>query len=93
MELLLNELRKIGVQLQLVDTQLKLNAPAGALTPDLIGQIRENKDAIIAYLKAVKKEIYHAIPVAAAMEHYPLSHSQQRLWVLEQLQGHAATYN
>ncbi|WP_322518505.1 condensation domain-containing protein [Chitinophaga sancti] len=93
MELLLNELRKKGVQLQLVDAQLKLSAPAGILTPVILEQIRGNKEAIITYLKDIRKEEYQPIPLADVMADYPLSHSQQRLWVQDQLHGHGATYN
>ncbi|HEU4964900.1 MAG TPA: amino acid adenylation domain-containing protein, partial [Bacilli bacterium] len=33
------------------------------------------------------------IPLAAQMDAYPLSHAQQRMWLLEQLQPGSATYN
>src|SRR3954465_1495556 len=90
---LLNELRKLGVQLQLVDSQLKINAPAGILTPDYIEQIKENRSAMVAYLKDLNRETYRPIPRVGKQESYILSNSQKRLWVLSQLEGQSIAYN
>ncbi|NLR62671.1 amino acid adenylation domain-containing protein [Chitinophaga varians] len=93
LQILLNELRKLGVQIQLVDSQLKINAPTGVLTPAYLDQIRDNKAAIIAYLGEVRKEIYQPIPRVAPMESYELSNSQKRVWVVSQFNEQSVAYN
>lgn len=92
-ETLLNELRKLGVQLQLVDDQLKVNAPAGKLTPDYIGQIKENRTAIVTYLKQLRSESYQPIPRVPDRDSYVLSNAQKRLWLLSQLGEQSVAYN
>jgi tyrocidine synthetase-3 len=90
---LLNELRKLGVRLQLVDSQLKINAPAGTISPAHIEHIREHKTTIISYLRELKSEDYREIPVIPVMDSYPLSNSQKRLWVTSQLEKQSVAYN
>ncbi|SFW87209.1 non-ribosomal peptide synthetase, partial [Chitinophaga sancti] len=93
LQILLNELRKLGVQIQLVDGQVKINAPSGTLTSAHLDEIRNNKAEIISYLSEVKKEAYQPIPKVPLMESYALSNSQKRLWVLSQFNGQSVAYN
>ncbi|MGM1428283.1 condensation domain-containing protein, partial [Sphingobacterium lactis] len=93
LQILLNELRKLRVQIRLVDDQLKINAPNGVLTPTHLKNIKENKAEIIAYLSSASKEIYRPIRRVSEMENYALSNSQKRLWVLSQFDGQSVAYN
>ena len=49
-EELLSQLRTLGVQLRLEGETLRLNAPKGALTPELQSQLKGSKAEIVALL-------------------------------------------
>src|ERR1044072_2305416 len=93
MQTLLSELRELGVQIQLVNSKLKVSAPAGVLSPAYLEQIRERKTEIIAYLQEINKDVYESIVRVPDQDSYPLSSSQKRLWVLSQLEEQSVTYN
>ncbi len=90
---LIQSLRELQVGLQLVGDQLKINAPKGTLTPQMVQQLREKKAEIIAFLKSVREVEYAPIPPAGEMERYPLSSAQKRLYLLQQLQPDSIAYN
>jgi amino acid adenylation domain-containing protein len=89
-------LRNLGVVLRVEDGQLLCNAPKGVLTPDLVGEIKANKDAIIEILDGGGRAAQTAMPDllrAADPENAPLTYAQQRLWFLNQLQPESTAYN
>ncbi|NIM16711.1 MAG: amino acid adenylation domain-containing protein [Candidatus Aminicenantes bacterium] len=45
------------------------------------------------YVKVAKKDKYAPIEAAEEQEHYPLSHGQQRLWFVSQLEQGSEVYN
>ncbi|MEM8718464.1 MAG: thioester reductase domain-containing protein [Cyanobacteria bacterium P01_G01_bin.39] len=49
---LIEQLKKLDVKLSLDGNDLSVDAPQGVLTKDLISKLKENKSAVIAYLKA-----------------------------------------
>lgn len=51
---LLSELRRRDIQLQAVGHELRLSAPAGALTPELREQLRRHKSDLLALLGSVQ---------------------------------------
>ncbi|WP_299685781.1 non-ribosomal peptide synthetase [uncultured Dokdonia sp.] len=95
---LLHKITEAGIALDVVDGQLKLFAKAEKIDPQLLSEIKENKESITAYLietgtsntdTASQSEI---LPVAEA-ESYALSPGQQRLWTLSQFEAGASVYN
>ncbi|TEB42423.1 amino acid adenylation domain-containing protein [Flavobacterium circumlabens] len=90
----LEELKSKEVQLNLKNGKLEVQAPEGVLTADLVERLKQSKEEIIALLQQTgTEENVSEIPVAAKKEYYPLSFSQNRLWVLDQFDQVATVFN
>jgi amino acid adenylation domain-containing protein len=85
---LLEELERLGVRIIVEGEKLRLNAPKGAIDSSLRARIGASKDAIVAALSAPSPA---TLPPRAAP--LPLSHMQQRLWFLKQLDPGNVAYN
>jgi tyrocidine synthetase-3 len=92
---LLSRLEELEINVKLVDQQLKVTAPEGRLTPDLIGELRSKKGEIITLLqKRSKKHLkYTSIEPVEKREYYELSSAQKRLYFLQQLDSRGIFYN
>ncbi|MBY0573516.1 MAG: amino acid adenylation domain-containing protein, partial [Undibacterium sp.] len=97
---ILLEATKKGIHLFLKDGTLAFKAPPGALTSELRAAITANKNALIDLLRSHEKSLTAApqikvreheegLGIASAMSSY----SQQRLWLLDQIDGGSAHYN
>ncbi len=86
---LMAELEKRRVVLSADGERLKISAPKGALTEDLKRQVISLKSAVIAALSRAPRQwaipTRNLPPVADRSRPLPLSHMQQRLWFLKQL--------
>lgn len=96
MDELLNTLASLDIQLRSENGKLKCNAPVGAITPYIRDRIAAHKDELLAYM--VQQQTTGAgahdapIPVCKRDGLVPLSFSQRRLLVLEELAGVGAAY-
>lgn len=85
----LQKLQTLGVSLKVVDESLKINAPKGVLTKELIDEIKVNKEYLLKLIKP--NEI--KIPVTATKESYPVTPAQKRFWIVNKLGGENGAYN
>ncbi|MFZ5637028.1 MAG: condensation domain-containing protein [Pseudomonadota bacterium] len=84
--LLLDGLRYLGISVDAEGAQLKLSAPAGALTPSLQAALRTRKSSLMAALAAPSGP-------ARARAELPLSFEQERVWLGQQLAPHSPEFN
>ena len=81
---LLAELQRRGIRLRLADGRLEVLAPAGALTPDLRGQLASRRDELIALLGSTvtAQETAGITPAPQAWhEPFALTDIQHAYWV------------
>ncbi|AKT41216.1 non-ribosomal peptide synthetase [Chondromyces crocatus] len=92
---LLDRLNGLGVKLWEEGGKLAYSAPKGVLTPELLKDLREHKEAVLAGLRQ-QRPTAGLPPLSrrpeSASELLPLSFAQQSLWFIEQL-GSGAVYN
>lgn len=80
---LLMTLENLDIRLSVVDGNLRCNAPKGAITDDLRNAISRHKQELLAALAATEKNAAPADMVQPARP--PLSASQERIWLLSQI--------
>ncbi len=90
---LLAELAEKDIQLWLDDGQLRFSAPDGAMTDALIQQIRDIKPAIIDFLYQSSHAQQPILKAENNRNGYPASFSQQRFWLLQQLEPQSTAYH
>nr|QEO74259.1 condensation domain-containing protein [uncultured bacterium] len=75
-------------------TRLRYQAPQGALTPDLLAELRVRKGDILEFVRQAQAGV-EALPLgpAPADDGVQISLAQHRLWVLDQMEGPNPTYN
>lgn len=93
----LNELRALGIELELADGRLVSRAAKGVLTADLAARIKEQRKEIIAFLREglIERNTADIPPIRRVprSEYMPVSYSQERLWYLNQVDENPAVYN
>ena len=93
-KLIIQDLRNSGVRLSLEGEDIAVDSAKGKLTSEVISAIRSNKGRIVEYLKKNRpSSSFSRIQQAKEMEAYPLSSSQQRLWIISQFEEASAAYH
>ncbi|MBW8687218.1 non-ribosomal peptide synthetase [Chitinophaga rhizophila] len=94
MNAIISKLRKLGVELKLVDNKLKASAPNGVLTRELLEEIKQHKDSLISYINGIagKEDIDYPVPVADK-DSYALSSAARRLYFLYEMDRLSLSYN
>jgi amino acid adenylation domain-containing protein/non-ribosomal peptide synthase protein (TIGR01720 family) len=93
---LLTQLRHAGATLRIEGAQLRCHAPRGALTGELRGELAARRDEVIAFLReaeAATRPAAEPLAAGARPAQLPLSHAQQRLWVLAAADPSDPTFN
>lgn len=92
---LLKKLHSKSITINLIDDKLDIKAPKGAMTSELLSEIKEHKEALISFISEFKSEDSNkiVIPKAASNSSYVLSSSQYRLWLLQQIESNNNAYN
>ncbi|MDW3194571.1 MAG: amino acid adenylation domain-containing protein [Cytophagales bacterium] len=93
MKVILSRLRKLKIELSVEEGKLKINAPPGVMTKDLLDEIKGHKEKLVQYIQAVNQRSYKHISPAESKENYVLSSAQKRLYFLHQFEPDALTYN
>lgn len=86
---ILMQCHALGIDLVVVDTNLKVTGNKKNLTNELLALLKEHKEDLIALLGGQHKQI---LP-RPLDEPLALSNAQLRIWVLEQLEGQSRQYN
>ncbi|WP_017498829.1 non-ribosomal peptide synthetase [Flavobacterium sp. WG21] len=87
-ENLIHTLENLNIRLRVENGDLKINAPKGTLTSEIIEDIKIHKNRFISLLSSSE-----SIPNAAIKESYALTSSQYRLWTLSQFESGNSAYN
>ncbi|WP_299315823.1 non-ribosomal peptide synthetase [uncultured Aquimarina sp.] len=85
---LISTLESLKIGLKVDNGSIKINAPKGTLSPEIIEDIKAHKNQLIKLLSSSE-----TIPVAEKKEYYALTSSQRRLWTLSQLDDGNIAYN
>ncbi|MCT8342002.1 amino acid adenylation domain-containing protein [Photorhabdus kleinii] len=89
----LADLKQQDIMVYLESDSLKLNAPKGAVSQDMLTELRAHKVEIIAYLQGQQLNPLPIKSVDRGLTRLPLSFAQQRLWFIDQLFGSSEHYN
>ncbi len=87
---LLSHLQRNNVSLWLEEGRLRYKGSAGVITDELLKELRQHKDELIAFLFNVNETAQSSpspiCPVSRDAGEFPLSFAQQSFWFLEQLE-------
>jgi thioesterase domain-containing protein len=87
---LLTRLRSLDIAVSVDGERLRVNAPTGALTPELQDELSTHKPEIIRLLRGAA---YPPLTRADRTGPLPLSAAQERLWSVSQLDPHSPLHN
>ncbi len=91
----LSTLRGLDARVRADNGQLRVSGPDGVLTPELRSQLTARKEEILAFLRQADLAVQTTpgIQPAARNGMIPLSFSQQRIWLFDQLEPRNPAYN
>ncbi len=82
----LTHLRSLDIQVKVDQGKLRINAPQGAVTPEILAELNSRKGEILSLLSEMD-------PVPAEGDEAPLSLAQENLWQLHRLTPDTTAYN
>lgn len=91
----ISHLRSKNILVSVKDDKLAIKDPDGALTKELIEELKQRKEEILDLLIAIRnrKQANLAIPKAPVQEYYPLSSAQKRMYFLYEFDKKSTAYN
>ena len=90
----LSHVRSLGVKLWNEADRLRFEAPKGAMTAELLAELKDRKAEILGFLRQGAATAPPLQPtLAAERSPIPLSFAQQRLWFIDRLIPQSAAYN
>ncbi|MCX5661118.1 MAG: amino acid adenylation domain-containing protein [Planctomycetota bacterium] len=94
-ESLLADLRRKEIRLWIEGDRLRVNAPKGAITPELQAALTQAKPRIIEFLRRAATERAGPPPLVRVPREarLPVSFGQERLWFLQQWEAGSAIFN
>jgi amino acid adenylation domain-containing protein len=93
---LLDRLRAADIRLTLDDERVNVSAPQGALTAELRVELQRLKVEIKSHLRDMaekRRSAAEGVQPVARNAHMPVSHNQQRLWFMKQMDPGNPAYN
>ena len=97
MEKLLQKLLDSDISIDVVDNSLDISAPKGAMTEDLLDEIKRHKQALIQLITSRENGSdtvsFSKIEMAPLNENYALSSAQNSLWFLSEKEESSSAYN
>lgn len=90
---LLKKLIANNIYLSIENENLKVKFDGKKLPEELLLEIKENKEELLAYLKQQDTESHVQIEKVQESVSYPLSSAQKRLWIVHKVDEGAVAYN
>jgi amino acid adenylation domain-containing protein len=90
---LIARLAEQDIRLRLEDGNLRYSAPDGAMTPEIVSQLRNAKSELVEFLQQSEHSAVIQLPVANRNEPLAISYAQQRLWFIHQLDATNTAYH
>ena len=84
--------RDLGVKLRTEEGRLLFDAPKGVLTPDHKVKLKAHKEALIAYLARMQRDLPEPGPMERGSQ-IPLSFAQLGMWLVSQMEGAEQAYH